>query len=481
MLNASARRPGTAPPPGAGVRPFVLDQRLAGDLAVGMVLCGLSIACLVWLPLFADGSHYFFVVATEWGPVLPNLRVTAILPQLPAAAAFVLGAELPLGRVLFSAGYTAVPAASLLACWWLLRRRQEGLLLFVLLSFLALQLNFSGVSELLSSLYLTWPLVLGMILIPGRGWVKAYAVAAGPLLLLLHPLAFMLCFGLALLAWLTGRRASGLQPTWQRIGLWLLASGAARLLWTAFGLNAYERGRLNPSSALNYLLTETLAQHLLLATILLAVLAAPWVLAARQGDVAGVERRGRLLTLVVGAALAGAIWVGMELVLGQGVVLKSAATFGTGVLAMAAVSWLMLRGRAAPPAGSLPALIQLLCGVAILVLLLAKSTAWWTATRSLQNLVASSEAACIRFGAGEPYGLQWPWMSVVDDWATPFTALATRPFVPSVDGTGPQPVALLLAGDRCELLRRTDEVRFTGWMSRPFEVVDGAFGPLRRP
>jgi hypothetical protein len=439
------------------------------------------IACLVSLPLFSDGSHYFFVVATEWRPVLPNLRVTAILPQLPAAAAFALGAELPLGRLLFSAGYIAVPAASLLACWWLLRRREEGLLLFVLLSFLGLQLNFSGVSELLSALYLTWPLLLGMILVPGRGWVKAYAVAAGPLLLLLHPLAFLLCFGLALLAWLIGRRDSGLAPTWRRIGLWLLASGAARLLWTALGLNAYERGRLNAASALNYVLTESLAQHLLLATILIAMAAAAWVPAARQGDFAGTERRDRLLALVLAAALAGSIWVGAELVLGLGIVLKSAATFGVGLLAMAALAWLMLRGRASAHSGSLPALTPLLCGVAILVLLLAKSTAWWTATRSLQNLIASSDAACIRFGADEPYGLQWPWMSAVDDWATPFTALATRPFVPTSEGAGYQPVALLLSGDRCELLGRTGEVRLTGWMSTPFEVVDAAFGPLRRP
>jgi hypothetical protein len=470
-------------PGGCGDAPGDLPVRRAGDVAVGLALFGFVVVCLVGLPLFADGSVYLFSVATESSPIVPNQRLAATLPQLPAAAAFALGADLPLGRLIFSAGYVAIPVASLLASWWLLRRRAPALLLFVLLSFLALQLNFSGVSELLSALYLTWPLVPAMLLLPGRRWVMAYGLAVGPLLLLLHPLAFLPCFGLALLALLVGDDDAGLTRTWRRIGLWLVGNGLLRLLWTAVGLNEYERGRLNTSSALNYLLTETLAQHLLVAAVLIAVLLAAGALAMKSEVSSGASRRTRLPTTASAAALVVSVWVGAELVLGYGVALKSAVTFGIGLLAMTVVAWLVMTRRVPTQEATGPptAMPILLCGVAILVLLLAKSTAWWTATRSLQNIVASSEAPCIRFDQDEPYALQWPWMNIVDDWAVPFTALAVRPFVSDPTGRRWQPVALLLKGDRCDLLRRTGEVRFTGWSSKPFEEVDRAFGPLRRP
>jgi hypothetical protein len=458
------------------------SHRRAGDVAVGLVLLGYLIACAVGLPLFADGSLYLFSIATELRPTVPNLRWTATLPQLPAVTAFALGAELPLGRLIFSAGYAAVPAVSLAGCWLLVRRRQPALLLFVLLSYLALQLNFSGVSELLGALLLTWPLVLAMLVLPARRWVVAYALASGPLLLFLHPLAFLLCFGLALLAWLTGGGDDRARRIWRRVGFWLAAHGVVRLLWTAFGLNVYERGRLNAPSALNYLLAETTAQHLLLLVVAVAILLAARTLPARSAPAAGAEPPVRVAAFATGLLPVGAIWVGAEFVLGEGITLKSAATFAVGLLAMTVVSWLVLTGRAGRcVAHGVPSPAPLLCGVAVLALLLAKSTAWWTATRSLQNIVSGTDATCIAFGPQEPYGLQWPWMRIVDDWATPFTALATRPFVPNLDGRGPQPVALLLSRDGCELLRRTGEVRFTDWLSRPFESVDRAFGPLRRP
>ena len=160
-----------APP--SGSRPAGARLRRAGDLAVGLAVCGYLIAALVGLPLFEDGSLYLFVIATEHAPELPNLRVSGTLPQLPAVAAFALGADLPVGRLVFSAGYAAVPLITLVGCWWLLRRRSPALLLLVLPSFVGLQLNFSGVSELLSGLYLTWPLLLGMLLSPERRWVMA--------------------------------------------------------------------------------------------------------------------------------------------------------------------------------------------------------------------------------------------------------------------------------------------------------------------
>lgn len=456
----------------------------AGDLAVGLAVCGYLISAAVGLPLFEDGSYYLFVIATEHTPELPNLRFPAMLPQLPAAAAFVLGADLTVGRTLFAASYGAIPLLSLLACWWLLRRRAPALLLLVLPSFLALQLNFSGVSELLTALYLTWPLLLAMLLLPGHRRVMALAVAWGPLLLLLHPLAFVFCFGLAGVAWLIAgqgreRTDPGARIAWRRIAVWLAANGLVRLLWTALGLNDYERGRLNPSSALNYVLGETPAQHLLVALLILATLLALWTLLRSRARTGGARR----LVTVLSLALPVTLWVGGEFILGRGIVLKSAITVGVGLLGMASVVLLVLTRRDLPTlaCARVPATAVRLAGIALLALLLAKSSAWLTGVRGLQDIVADTDAACIGFGADAPYSLQWPWMAIVDEWSAPLTALVTRPFVPRADGAGFQPVAIMLKRDGCAVLQATGEARLPADTRISFERLNAAFGPLRPP
>jgi hypothetical protein len=451
----------------------------AGDLGVAMTLFGFAIAALAGVPLYDDGSQYLFVIAMEQEPWLPNLRLSGTLPQLPAVAAFALGADLPLGRLVFSLSYMAIPAGSLLACWWLVRTTAPGLLLAILPTFAAMQLNFSGVSELLSGVYLTWPLLLAMLLLWTRPWVRAGAIGAGPFLLLLHPLAFLYCLGLAALAGLIAWRHAESRGSWRRIGLWLALCGLIRLVWTTVGLNEYERGRLTPVGATQYILANTPAHHVLIIVLALATLIAVWALRHAADSGTG----GRALAAIWMLGLAGSIWVGGELVLGSGVTLKSAVTLVVPALGMLAVTMLLLprpaQAPAARPAGS-PA-PMLLAGAAILVLVLAKSSAWWTGSRMLQDIVSSGDQPCIRFDGGHPYSLQWSWMRVVDEWSTPFTALVARPFVPDPDGAGAQLVALLLRGDGCEALRSSGLVQLPDGVFQPFPAVDAAFGPLRQP
>ncbi|MGB5735765.1 MAG: hypothetical protein WBM40_15125, partial [Thiohalocapsa sp.] len=61
--------------------------RRAVDLALLLIAGAYLVAALVGLPLFGDGGYYFFKLAIDAEPLLPNLRFSALLPQLPGFAA----------------------------------------------------------------------------------------------------------------------------------------------------------------------------------------------------------------------------------------------------------------------------------------------------------------------------------------------------------------------------------------------------------
>lgn len=461
------------------------DLRRTLDLGLGLIGAAYLLAALVGLPLFGDGAYYYFKLVTQAELLLPNLRATAVLPQLPAWLAAKLGLDAMAVRHAFSLGYQALPWLSLLACWLVVRRRWPALMAFPLLAALANLINFSGVSELLSSIYLTWPLALAMALMPERRWVRAYALAAGPLLLGLHPMAFVPAFalatGAAVIAWQTPAQ----HRAWRWLGLWLAGFAALRLIWTVLGTNDYERSNLTPGGLAWYLLTETPAQHLLLATVVLAGVLVCWVLWRRARGSSAAPAAAALAALCL-LALAAAVAVAAELLFGYGIKLKAALVFvaelGLMTLAFAVVR-LPGPSAATPTSEASPALprgpLRWLVA-AMLVLILAKSAAWWTATHNLKTVIAATDEDCIAFARDVPYGLQWPWMQVIDDWATPMNALAFRPRVPTPAG-GVAPVPLLLPYDGCAELARTGDAHLTSWLTRDFATLGAIFGPLRRP
>ncbi|WP_462320140.1 hypothetical protein [Halochromatium sp.] len=468
-------------------RPFP-SPKVAGhhaiDIGLLAVVCAYVISALVGLPLFQDGAWYFFKIATQGVAELPNLRFTALLPQLPTVWAAPLVEDAVMLRHIFSLSYIALPVTSLLGCWLLVRRQAPALMLFPLLWFTLNLVNFSGVSELLSSLYLTWPLVLAMLLAPERAWTQFYASIAAPMLVALHPLAFLPAFALALLAATLAWLRPSLQKAWAWIAGLLLAGGLFRLAWTIIGANSYERGRLEAHSALHYLMTETLGQHLLLGVaLLLGVLSA-----------AGMLARGalRLWSLRLSEAVAWllpviALLIGLEILNGDGVKLKSGLSFVLGLVLMGLTSAVVLAplllervsNKGAETVLDGRARISTLIATCMVMLLLAKSAAWWTATRGLQNLLAESHADCIRLSATEPFGLQWPWMGIIDDWATPMNALAFRPYLVLQSNRGIEPVPLLLRHNRCAIAHETGQVHVTSWIERDIGVLSQRFGPLR--
>lgn len=497
-------------------------RRWRRAVAPALLLIGLGygIAALVGLPLFGDGGHYFVMLALDGTPLISQGRLGAALLQVPALIAWRLTDDLLLLRHAFAFGYAALPWLALCACWWLVRRRAPWLLLYPLLSLLALQINFSAVSELLASLVLAWPLALALCCYPGRAGTAAYALVLAPLLVLLHPLGFLVAWVLALGALAltdggTGERA----PRW--LVAWLGLAGLVRLGWTLIGSTSYERGRLQPASAANYLLPDSNAQLALLA--LVALLGLLLVLAIWRARTHAARRWPtqvlRPLLLGLGWALPLlALLIGGEFMLGTGVKLKAALSvvlgLGLMVLAMFAcwlqaraaarsgvgsgagsasgqvspdqaspgqVSPVRIRAQAPAPIASAAPLARAWTGLvaatsaAILILVLARAGAWWTATRALINLTIETEAACLRYAANTPYGLQWPWMVIIDDWAVPLNALVFR----ADPALGP--IALLVPGAGCAQIAATGEVQFHSWLVRPFAALDARFGPLRHP
>jgi len=458
--------------------------RRAIDIGLVAVVCAYAITALVGLPLFQDGAWYFFKIATSGTAELPNLRYTALLPQLPTVWAAPVVDDAVMLRHIFALSYVALPVASLLGCWLLVRRRAPALMLFPMLWFLLNLVNFSGVSELLSSLYLTWPLVLAMLLAPRRYWTRAYAAIAGPMLAALHPLAFLPALALALLAAALAWLRPHLRRAWGWLAGVLLAAGLFRLVWTALGANSYERGRLQGDSAINYLMTETLGQHLLLGAVLLVAVASAGGMLARGAVRTWTLRLAQTIAWLLPAIV---LLIGLEILNGEGIKLKSGLSFVVGLVLMGLASVVvlapMLSGRVGNASAESTldgrARIAALIATCMVMLLLAKSAAWWTATRGLQNLLAEARADCITMSATEPFGLQWPWMAIIDDWAAPMNALAFRPYLVLHPDRGIEPVPLLLRHDRCAVARETGKVYPTSWIERDIEVVNDRFGPLR--
>ncbi|WP_295885457.1 hypothetical protein [uncultured Thiohalocapsa sp.] len=485
-----------------------VDGRRAMDLWLLALAFGYTVAALVGLPLYGDGAYYWFKLAADERFVVPNLRVGALLPQLPGILAGRFTDDPVLLRHAFSLGYVALPVLSLAACWLMVRRVAPALVLFPLLWLTVHQINFSGVSELLSSAHLAWPFVLAAALWPAARAGRLYGWLLGALFLVLHPMAFVPALGLAVLAawlgWSAPRAAWGRQQdgtaqrwAWLTLAAWLALTGLLRFGWTLVGANRYERSNLSGDAALHYLFPSTPAQDALLAAAVLAALLGALVL-LRGGRGAGpgwlAPVSGVLLALLVGLAL----WIGGEFLFGQGIKLKAALTFvaGLGFMALAALVGQVLLMRAgatdvparapegtadgAAGVGSVPP-VWVPTGwlaapaAAVLIMLTAKSAGWWLATNELGRMVAEADAPCIARTSEQPPSLQWRWMVMLDAWPVGMNALAFRPRAPAA----PE-VSLLLPNDGCEILAATGEARLQSWIVRPWSQLEARFGPLRR-
>jgi hypothetical protein len=442
------------------------------ELGLLFIACAYGVSAAVGLPLYGDGAYYFFRIVVDGTPDVPNFRYAAVLPQLPTLAATWLSADINLLRHCFSLTYAALPVLSLLGCWMVAGRRAPALMLFPALFFTLNQINFSAVSELLLCLYLAWPYVLLAGLYPRHPATWCYGAVLAPLLLLLHPLAFGLALFLAVAAVITARSVGDPPPVrraWSVIAAGLALSGMLRLAWTLIGSNSYERSFADASQVGYYLLPTKPGQ----VALMLAVCAAALVLAPRRIRVTGRAADVWPVWLLLPVL---AVWVSAEILAGDGVKLKAALTYPFGLCFMGLALWAAhastaryaTRGHGSGRRFARPFAA---CVLAIVLLTLAKSAAWWTATRGLINATASADSTCLAFGPQAPYDLQWPWMAIIDNWTAPIAALVFR---------GPWPIPLLLPKDGCTLLRQTGTAYLTAWTGRPEALLEVRFGPLRQ-
>jgi hypothetical protein len=225
---------------------------------------------------------------------------------------------------------------------------------------------------------------------------------------------------------------------------------------------------IEPGSAARYLLADTLSQGVLLAWVVVLALLVALRLVVGDGRRGKAERLlwpGFLLLPIMG------VLVAADILAGEGIKLKAALTFPIALLLMGLAVAIAGRPVVADARGirSLGRLV-LVGALAITLIATAKSAAWWTATHGLMNATASSEATCLRFGPQEPYALQWPWMAIIDDWATPMNALVFR---------APWAIPLLLPGEGCRRLEETGQAQLSSWIRRPAAQLEATFGPLR--
>ena len=459
----------------SGAGHCALSERRALQLGLALVVLAYVPIALVGLPLFGDGAYYFFKIALDGVPVFPNLRLGALLPQLPVLAATRLTDDVGLLRHLFSFTYVGLPVASLLVCWLLVRGRRPELILLPLMFLVANQINFSAVSELLLGLYLVWPFVFLAALAPHRRLTLIYGAVLAPLLLLLHPLSFALAGFLSLVALFNAGSRRANDRTWTRAWNGLAAAFAVsallRVISTLIGATGYERSLAEPDAAARYILPATLPQSLLFALVAVSGVLVALSLAAgwRRGRRV-VESRllwpAFLLLPVVGVPVA------LDILLGEGIKLKTGLILPVGLLMMGLVVAIAGRPSALADVPRIRHLSRLVVVSALTIALLAtaKSAAWWTATHGLMNATASAETTCLAFGPEEPYALQWPWMAIIDDWATPMNALVFRP---------PWAIPLLLPGEGCRRLEETGQAQLSSWIRRPAAQLEARFGPLR--
>ena len=181
------------------------DRLLTGAILLGLaVAAGLSVAAFTTgLILYADGAFFSFLVGIQesWSQVwylMPARVAVYLLTVLPAETARGWGLPAPAAMRLYQALFIGLPFFGLAACLVPLPREARWLLLFPVLSLLALTVSALGYpSETMLTLAAFWPALYGWRFARGRIGPALVTLAATAAFVFSHP---GMVFGLPLLA-----------------------------------------------------------------------------------------------------------------------------------------------------------------------------------------------------------------------------------------------------------------------------------------
>jgi len=207
--------------------------------AVAVVAAAGLVATWARAALSWDGSYFLFAALQRQEPFVLHGRVTSALPQWPVVLASRVTDDLGVLSAVFTAGFAAVPALALLACWVVTRRSRRDLFVWgaIGIGLVTLPGQLFLVSESLAAAQLSWPLVLWSASGAARRHAALAAALAG-LVVFLHPVAT----GFLLIA-ATVLAALGWRDPGRRTWAWACAGGlaaAAVLRVVVLGGSRYE-------------------------------------------------------------------------------------------------------------------------------------------------------------------------------------------------------------------------------------------------
>lgn len=467
------------------------------DGLLAVIVGSYLLSAVVGFPLFGDGAFYWFSLAVDQQPIVPNLRFSALLPQLPAILLSRFSQDPIILRYALSFSYAMVPVISLLSCWFLVRRKTPFLLIFPLLWIAIMQINYSAVSELLIAVHLTWPLVFAVVFYQNSLATLCLGYVLGVVLLAIHPLSFILGAAISILVLHRHRSSRNSSPlintneskygtanhlVW--LGVWFFAMSLLRALITVLSLNDYERSMLRAGSVEDYLVPVTLIQSLYLAcSFMLGIFCYRYLRSHfKSGRVRLAPQYSLRLNAVSISMLLISFLVALEIYTGIPTKPKSGLSFIIGVLLimlayLSCPSPKTLRSHCSQSDAFLGALKSAIYSsvAAIVMIMMVKSLVWSQATHQLWTLVSGADPPCIVFTDHQPSLLKQPNMIMLNNWSAPFSALAFRPFTCKDCQS-----SLLLPYTGCAVLDATNNVNLTHWATRPWTLIDSRVGPLRK-
>ncbi|MDQ2693563.1 MAG: hypothetical protein M3Y68_16105, partial [Chloroflexota bacterium] len=447
------------------------------------VLLALLVSAFAGLQLFQDGSSYLLEMLIDHSAVRHG-RLSALLFQYPTILLIKAFhrleidplVTLPIVRLAFNLNYALTPFIALALSWLIVRRKREELLIWATLIILFVNLvNFSWVSELLISVQLACPLLLGLLQNPESKRFRLLFLVLTPFIFFLHPLVITVYLVLA--------GASGYvayqRPVYRRAArlsaILFLVAAATRATYTFFTLSLYEVSFTASGEIGDYFVLSRLENILFLATaveiaflvllaqskwgfmramswlvalqsyvllyfaarLLLGSNALPWVLVSCLGIPAIIRfwpSRPRLaqanphllyLACAFLAASAGCLLLAQYVLPERLFTLKMGSDLFVSLLIMGLAA--IDSGRALIPSEYLwrSRLVIALGGIFVCVIL-AKAAMWQTSVQRLEQTLRHADDACLEMTSSEFGWLQNSPYTIIHNWSLPSLALVIQ-------------------------------------------------------